>query len=164
MSSDFSVGEFVVYPVHGVGRVQGIEKQHIAGTDLEVLVISFAKDKMIVRVPINPSALEKVRKLCSKDEMNEAIECLRVPTKVKKTMWSRRAQEYESKINSGVPLYIAQVVRDLHRTATQPEHSYSERKIYQEALDRLTREYAVIAKIDEKKALEKLEQVLNEAA
>lgn len=161
---DFSVGEFVVYPAHGVGKVKGIEKQVIAGVVLEVLVISFSKDKMTVRIPIGQGPLEKIRKLCSQEEMNEAIEYLRIPVKVKKSMWSRRAQEYESKINSGVPLSIAQVIRDLHRTAMQPEHSYSERKIYQEALDRLTCEYAVIAKIDEKKALENLEKVLNDAA
>ena len=164
MEKNFSVGELIVYPAHGIGVVQGVENQEISGVELKVLVILFSRDKMTVRLPINKNTMEKIRKLSSESEMNEAIEYLRKPVKVKKTMWSRRAQEYESKINSGIPLSIAQVIRDLHRSATQPEHSYSERKIYQEALDRLMREYAAVAKIDEKLALEKLENVLNEAA
>jgi CarD family transcriptional regulator len=118
---------------------------------------------MVVKLPLNGSATSRVRRLCSRKEMQEAIDCLRSPTKIKKMMWSRRAQEYENKINSGVPMSIAQVVRDLHRTATQPEHSYSERQIYQEALDRLIKEYAAIAKIDEKEASAYLEKVLTAA-
>ncbi len=112
---------------------------------------------------MNKSISNKVRPLCSKEEMQEVIECLKVPTKIKKTMWSRRAQEYESKINSGIPLSIAQVVRDLHRTATQPEHSYSERQLYQEALDRLMREYALVHKLNETDALKELEAALEAA-
>jgi CarD family transcriptional regulator len=156
----FEQGEYVVYPAHGVGIVSGVEEQNVAGVKLKVIVISFDKDKMVVKLPMNESTMSKVRKLCSKKEMEEAIECLRVPTRTKKMMWSRRAQEYEAKINSGVPLSIAQVVRDLYRTATQPEHSYSERQIYQEALDRLMKEYAAISKIDEKEALAYLENIL----
>lgn len=156
----FKEGQYVVYPAHGVGIVQGIETQNIAGTDLKVLVISFEKDKMVVRLPINSAMAKKVRSLCTKEEMEKAIESLRTPTKIKKMMWSRRAQEYEAKINSGDLMSITQVVRDLHRTATQPEHSYSERQIYQEAMDRLMREYAAVAQIDEDQALEKLQEVL----
>ncbi|MDR2681634.1 MAG: CarD family transcriptional regulator [Holosporaceae bacterium] len=156
----FEEGQLVVYPAHGVGVVQGIETQNISGSELKVIVIAFDKDKMVVRLPLNRSTSKKIRKLCSKKEMEEAINYLRVPTKTKKMMWSRRAQEYETKINSGDPISIAQVVRDLHRTAMQPEHSYSERQIYQEALCRLMREYAAVAQIDEKQAMEDLEKVL----
>lgn len=156
----FKSGQYVVYPAHGVGVVQGVETENIAGTELKVLVISFEKDKMVVRLPLNSSMAKKVRSLCSKEDMEKAIESLRTPTKAKKMMWSRRAQEYEAKINSGDIMSITQVVRDLHRTATQPEHSYSERQIYQEALDRLIREYAAVAQIDEDKAMEKLKEAL----
>lgn len=156
----FKSGQYVVYPAHGVGIVQGIETENIAGTELKVLVISFEKDKMVIRLPLNSSMAKKVRSLCSKEEMEKAIESLRTPTKAKKMMWSRRAQEYEAKINSGDIMSITQVVRDLHRTATQPEHSYSERQIYQEAMDRLMREYAAVAQIDEDKAMEKLKEAL----
>lgn len=162
--TDFKPGQYVVCPAHGVGVVNGIEKQNIAGTELTVLVIVFDKSKMTVRLPINTLNSKNIRNLCSKEEMDEAIKCLKGPSKVRKMMWSRRAQEYESKINSGDPVAIAEVVRDLHRTATQPEHSYSERQIYQEALDRLMREYAAVAKIDERQAKTELEKVLQEAA
>ena len=160
--TDFKPGQYVVCPAHGVGVVSGIETQNIAGAELTVLVIVFDKSKMTVRLPINTLNSKNIRNLCSKEEMDEAIKCLKGPTKVRKMMWSRRAQEYESKINSGDPVAIAEVVRDLHRTATQPEHSYSE--IYQEALDRLMREYAAVAKIDERQAKTELEKVLQEAA
>jgi CarD family transcriptional regulator len=156
----FKEGEHVVYPVHGVGVVKGFESQNISGVEFKVMIISFDKDKMIVKLPLNNSTMSKVRKLCSSKEMQEAINCLGSSTRSKKMMWSRRAQEYEAKINSGIPISIAQVVRDLHRTATQPEHSYSERQIYQEALDRLMKEYAAVAKIDEKEAREHLEKIL----
>lgn len=156
----FKSGQYVVYPAHGVGVVQGIETENIAGTELKVLIISFEKDKMVVRLPLNSSMAKKVRSLCSKEEMEKAIESLRTPSKIKKMMWSRRAQEYEAKINSGDLMSITQVVRDLHRTATQPEHSYSERQIYQEAMDRLMREYAAVAQIGENEAMEKLKEVL----
>jgi CarD family transcriptional regulator len=159
----FEEGQFVVYPAHGVGVVNGIETHNIAGMDLTVIVIAFNKDKMIVRLPLNSSTAKKVRCLCSKEEMETAINYLRTPTKTKKMMWSRRAQEYESKINSGDLMSITQVVRDLHRSASQPEHSYSERQIYQEALDRLMREYAAVAQIDEKQAMEDLERALKAA-
>ncbi|MCR5225219.1 MAG: CarD family transcriptional regulator [Alphaproteobacteria bacterium] len=159
----FKEGEFVVYPAHGVGVVKGIEKQNIAGTELKVVVISFDKDKMTVRLPLNKSTSSKIRRLCTKEEMLEAVDFLRTPARAKKMMWSRRAQEYEAKINSGVPMSIAQVIRELHRSANQPEHSYSERQIYQEALERLTSEYAVVANIDEGAALAELKNALEAA-
>ena len=159
----FKEGEFVVYPAHGVGVVKGIEKQNIAGTELKVVVISFDKDKMTVRLPLNKSTSSKIRRLCTKEEMLEAVDFLRTPARAKKMMWSRRAQEYEAKINSGVPMSIAQVIRELHRSANQPGHSYSERQIYQEALERLTSEYAVVANIDEGAALAELKNALEAA-
>jgi CarD family transcriptional regulator len=161
--SIFEKGQFVVYPAHGVGVVECVETQDIAGEKMELLVIVFEKDKMTVRLPMNSSTFKKVRKLCSKEEVEGALEYLRTPTKTKKMMWSRRAQEYESKINSGDIMSITQVVRELHRTSKQPEHSYSERQIYQEAIDRLMREYAAVAHIDEKQALENLQKALRAA-
>ncbi len=158
--SGFSVGELVVYPAHGVGVVEGIETQEIAGTKLNVLVVYFKKDKMKVRLPINKTIGGKLRKLCTKEEIDEVLECLKVPVRVKKSMWSRRAQEYESKLNSGVPLSIAQVVRELYRSSSQPEHSYSERQIYHEALHRLTSEFAAVTNMDEEEARAKLEDIL----
>jgi CarD family transcriptional regulator len=159
----FKEGEYVVYPAHGVGIIKGFEEQVIGEVKLTFLIVSFDKDKMVIKLPINESTFNKIRKLCSKKEMKEAIDCLSTPTRVKKMMWSRRAQEYEAKIHSGVPMSIAQVVRDLHRTSNQPEHSYSERQIYQEALDRLIKEYAAVAQIDEKEALEYVEKILTAA-
>jgi CarD family transcriptional regulator len=159
----FEEGQLVVYPAHGVGVVKGIESHNISGTELSVVVIAFEKDKMVVRLPLNSATVKKVRKLCTKEEMEAAVEYLRTPTKVKKMMWSRRAQEYEAKINSGDLMSITKVVRDLHRSATQPEHSYSERQIYQEAVDRLMREYAAVAQIDEKQAMENIEKALRAA-
>ena len=160
----FKAGQYVVCPAHGVGVVSGIEKQNISGTELTVLVVVFDKSKMTVRLPLGTLSSKNIRKLCSKEEMDKAIKFLKGPTKTRKMMWSRRAQEYETKINSGDPVAIAEVIRDLHRTATQPEHSYSERQIYQEALDRLMHEYAVVAKIDEQEAKCNLEKALREAA
>ncbi|MDR0678155.1 MAG: CarD family transcriptional regulator [Holosporaceae bacterium] len=159
----FEEGEYVVYPAHGIGVVKGIEQQNIAGNELKMLIVFFNRDKMTIKLPLNGTTSSKIRKLCSKKEMQEAIDCLRSPTRIKKMMWSRRAQEYETKINSGIPISIAQVVRDLHRTATQPEHSYSERQIYQEALDRLIKEYAAVTQIGEKEAMEYLEKILSAA-
>lgn len=159
-AESFKIGQYVVYPAHGVGVVQGIDEQEIAGTKLKVLSISFEKDKMVVKLPLNSSTTKIIRPLCTKEQMQEAIETLKTRTKTKKMMWSRRAQEYEAKINSGDIVSISQVVRDLHRTSSQPEHSYSERQIYQEALDRLTKEYAALEKIDEDAALEKLKEAM----
>lgn len=161
--AEFSEGQYVVYPAHGVGVIKGVETQEIAGTKVKVLVISFSKDKMIVRLPINKSTCNKVRKLCSKDVMREALDCLKAPAKSKKMIWSRRAQEYETKINSGDPISIAQVIRDLHRTPSQPEHSYSERQIYKEALARLSKEFAIVEDVTEDKAINILEEALQAA-
>jgi CarD family transcriptional regulator len=157
---NFTEGQFVVYPAHGVGVIKGIETQNIAGMNMKMVVITFEKDKLVVRLPIGSTAIKKIRKLSSKEDIDEAINHLRTPTKTRRIMWSRRVQEYEAKINSGDIMSITQVVRELHRTENQTERSYSERQIYLEAIDRLSIEYAVVAKIDKKQALENLQKAL----
>jgi len=156
----FGTGDFVVYPTHGVGKVTGIETREIAGEKLKLFVIEFDKEKMTLRVPIQKAEDSGLRKLSSRKIMDNAMKTLRGRSRVKRTMWSRRAQEYEAKINSGDPVAIAEVVRDLHRNAGQPDQSYSERQIYQAALDRLVRELAAVEKINEDAAIEKLEKEL----
>ncbi|MET4700839.1 CarD family transcriptional regulator [Constrictibacter sp. MBR-5] len=158
----FEAGDHVVYPAHGVGKVLTIENQEIAGMRLEVLVIEFEKEKMTLRLPTGKVQAAGLRCLCSRKEMQDALKTLKGRSRAKRTMWSRRAQEYEAKINSGDPVSIAEVLRDLHRNADQPDQSYSERQIYQAALERLSRELAAVEKIDEDKAQKKLEAVLRE--
>ena len=159
----FAAGDFVVYPTHGVGKILGVEEQEIAGYKLSVFVVHFDKDRMTLRVPLGKAKASGLRKLSSRKEMDAALAKLRGRSRVKRTMWSRRAQEYEAKINSGDPASIAEVVRDLYRNVGQPEQSYSERQIYQAALDRLVREFAAVEKIDEETATKRIEQVLNAA-
>ncbi len=161
--SGFKVKDHVVYPTHGVGQVVSIESQEIAGTKLTLLVINFEKDKMTLRVPLAKINAVGMRKLSSQQTMKSALATLSGRARVKRTMWSRRAQEYEAKINSGDPVSIAEVVRDLHRSADQPDQSYSERQIYESALDRLARELAAVEKIDEDTATEKLQTLLDAA-
>ncbi len=158
-----SAGDYVVYPTHGVGKVTGFEEQEIAGDKLRLIVIDFHKDRMILRVPITKAETSGLRRLSSRDEMKIALKTLKGRSRVRRTMWSRRAQEYEAKINSGNPVSIAEVVRDLHRNADQPDQSYSERQIYQAALDRLVRELAAVEEIDEDAASQQLETVLQAA-
>ena len=158
-----SAGDYVVYPTHGVGKVTGFENQEIAGDKLKLIVIDFHKDRMILRVPVDKAETSGLRRLSSKDEMKVALKTLKGKSRVRRTMWSRRAQEYEAKINSGDPVSIAEVVRDLHRNADQPDQSYSERQIYQAAFDRLLRELAAVEDIDEEAASEQLETVLQAA-
>ena len=160
---EFKPNDFVVYPAHGVGKVVAIEEEEVAGFALELFVIAFEKDKMTLRVPTNKAKDSGLRKLSSRDEMKGALKTLKGRSRVRRTMWSRRAQEYEAKINSGDPVSIAEVVRDLHRKEDQPDQSYSERQIYQAALDRLARELAAVEDIDEEAATEKLETLLKAA-
>ena len=160
---EFCEGDFVVYPTHGVGKVTGIESQDISGFIIKVIVIHFENDRMTLRVPTTKAEKSGLRKLSSRKMIDSAMTILKGRARVKRTMWSRRAQEYETKINSGDPIAIAEVVRDLHRKAEQPEQSYSERQIYQAALSRLTRELAAIEQIDEDTAGEKLQDVLKAA-
>jgi CarD family transcriptional regulator len=159
----FKKGDFVVYPTHGVGKVLGVENQDISGHALQVIIISFDKDRMTLRVPVAKARNSGLRKLSSRKVMETALATLKGRSRVKRAMWSRRAQEYEAKINSGDPVSIAEVVRDLHRNADQPDQSYSERQIYQAALDRLVRELAAIDGIDETQATQRLHQVLKAA-
>ncbi len=159
----FEAGDYVVYPAHGVGKVLAVEEQEIAGHRLEVLVIEFDKERMILRIPTAKVSAAGLRNLSTRKEMQEALKTLKGRSRAKRAMWSRRAQEYEAKINSGNPISIAEVLRDLHRNADQPDQSYSERQIYQSALERLSRELAAVEKIDEDTAQEKLESVLQVA-
>jgi CarD family transcriptional regulator len=162
-NAGFKKGDFVVYPTHGVGKVLGVENQEISGHTLQVIIISFDKDRMTLRVPVAKARNSGLRKLSSRKVMETALQTLKGRSRVKRAMWSRRAQEYEAKINSGDPVSIAEVVRDLHRNADQPDQSYSERQIYQAALDRLVRELAAIDGIDETQATQRLHQVLKAA-
>ncbi|MEE4349138.1 MAG: CarD family transcriptional regulator [Pacificimonas sp.] len=156
----FSPGDFVVYPKHGVGRVMEIQKTEIAGAALELYVLRFEKEKMTLRVPIHKIDQVGMRKLSSQATLADAMTTLKGKPKVKRTMWSRRAQEYEAKINSGDLVSIAEVVRDLHRAEDQPEQSYSERQIYEAAIGRLARELAALEGTAEAEAQEKIETVL----
>src|SRR5260221_3665977 len=148
-SNEFLTGDFVVYPSHGVGKITSLENQQIAGYDLKVFVICFEKDRMTLRLPIGKASSAGLRQLRSPTEMKAALAKLRGRTRAKRTMWSRRAQEYEAKINSGDPASIAEVVRDLYRNAGQADQSYSERQIFQAAMDLLGRGIAAVEEIDE---------------
>jgi CarD family transcriptional regulator len=154
--NSFKPGDHIVYPAHGVGRVLGVEKQTMAGIDLEVFVISFEQDKMTLRVPTGKARSCGMRPLAPTTVVNEALKTLQGRARIKRTMWSRRAQEYEAKINSGDLVSIAEVVRDLHRGGDQPEQSYSERQLYESALDRMARELAAVENIAREDAVEKL--------
>lgn len=158
---EFKKGDFVVYPAHGVGRVEGIDNYAVMGQTVALYSIMFEQDRMRLKVPVSKAKASGLRRLSSRDRIKEALTTLQGKSRVRRVMWSRRAQEYESKINSGDPVSIAEVVRDLHRGADQPEHSYSERQIYQAALERLARELAAVEKIDQGKATQKLEGVLS---
>ncbi|QPF85396.1 CarD family transcriptional regulator [Bradyrhizobium genosp. L] len=156
----FKANEFVVYPAHGVGQILAIEEQEIAGAKLELFVINFMKDKMTLRVPTAKVANVGMRKLSEPALVKRALETLKGRARVKRTMWSRRAQEYEAKINSGDIVAIAEVVRDLYRSESQPEQSYSERQLYEAALDRLSREIAVVQHSTETEAIKEIESQL----
>ncbi|MDU6749887.1 MAG: CarD family transcriptional regulator [Bradyrhizobium sp.] len=156
----FKTNEFVVYPTHGVGQILAIEEQEIAGAKLELFVINFIKDKMTLRVPTAKVANVGMRKLSDPALVKKALETLKGRARVKRTMWSRRAQEYEAKINSGDIVAIAEVVRDLYRSESQPEQSYSERQLYEAALDRLSREIAVVQHSTETEAVKEIETQL----
>jgi CarD family transcriptional regulator, regulator of rRNA transcription len=160
----FKVNEWIVYPAHGVGRIVAIDEQEIAGISLELFVITFEKDKMTLRVPTGKSESVGMRKLAEEATVKKAIETLKGRARVKRTMWSRRAQEYEAKINSGDLISIAEVVRDLYRSESQPEQSYSERQLYEAALDRMAREIAVVEKLDERGAVQRITEVLAKSA
>jgi CarD family transcriptional regulator len=158
--ADFKAGEFIVYPAHGVGRIVGIDSQEVAGYKLDLFVISFLKDKMTLRVPMMKATSVGMRKLADPNTVKRALETVRGRARIKRTMWSRRAQEYEAKINSGDLIAIAEVVRDLYRSENQPEQSYSERQLYEAALDRMSREISSVNRISETEAIRQIEQNL----
>jgi CarD family transcriptional regulator len=160
----FKTSELIVYPAHGVGRIIGIEEQEIAGISLELFVIEFDKDKMTLRVPTSKLASVGMRKLAEDGELKKAMDTLKGKARIKRTMWSRRAQEYEAKINSGDLVAIAEVVRDLYRSDAQPEQSYSERQLYEAALDRMSRELAAVDQSDERGAMQRITEVLAKSA
>ena len=161
---EFTSGDHVVYPAHGVGRIAGVETQDVAGISLEVYVITFDHEKMTLRVPTKKAKTAGLRPLANTDVVTSALTTLKGRARVKRTMWSRRAQEYEAKINSGDLVSIAEVVRDLHRAENQPEQSYSERQLYESALDRMAREVAAIEQIDRDAAIGLLTKSLIKAA
>lgn len=160
----FKKSDYIVYPAHGVGRVTGVEKETVAGFDIEVYVVSFEQDKMTLRVPTGKAITSGMRPLASETVLKDALKTLTGKARVKRTMWSRRAQEYEAKINSGDLISIAEVVRDLYRAEDQPEPSYSERQLYENALDRMAREVAAVEKVDRDKAMEILAETLQSKA
>jgi CarD family transcriptional regulator len=161
---DFRTNDWVVYPAHGVGRIISVVEQEVAGIKLELFVINFDKDKMTLRVPVAKATSIGMRRLSSPDVVATALQTLKGRARIKRTMWSRRAQEYEAKINSGDLISIAEVVRDLHRASGQPEQSYSERQLYEAALGRMAREVAAVERIDEDAAVKRLEVALQRAA
>lgn len=156
----FKTNEFIVYPAHGVGQILAIEEQEVAGCKLELFVINFVKDKMTLRVPTAKIAAVGMRKLAEGPIVRRALETLKGRARVKRTMWSRRAQEYEAKINSGDPLAVAEVIRDLHRKVGQPDQSFSERQIFEAAMDRLAAELAALERIDKAEAAQRLADFL----
>jgi CarD family transcriptional regulator len=159
----FKTSEFIVYPAHGVGQITAIEEQEVAGFKLELYVISFVKDKMTLKVPTPKVASVGMRKLAEADVVKKALDTLTGRARIKRTMWSRRAQEYEAKINSGDLVSIAEVVRDLYRSDIQPEQSYSERQLYEAALDRMAREISAVQKLCDTDSLKLIEAQLQKS-
>jgi len=159
----FKTNEYIVYPTHGVGRIVGIEEQEVAGSTLELFIINFEQEKMTLRVPTTKCKNVGMRKLSEAAIVEKAMLTLRGRARVRRMMWSRRAQEYEAKINSGDLIAIAEVVRDLHRSDSQPEQSYSERQLYEAALERMAREIAAVQDVDEAVAIRRICDALNKS-
>ena len=159
----FKVGQHIVYPAHGVGVVVGIEQEVIAGFDIEVYIVKFEQEKMTLRVPTIKADTSGMRALSNDLVLKDSFTTLKGRARIKRTMWSRRAQEYEAKINSGDLILVSEVVRDLHRTDAQPDQSYSERQLYESALDRMVREVAAIKKLDHGQALDEVLETLSKA-
>lgn len=160
----FDAGDYVVYPAHGVGLIEGVETQSISGITVTLYTIHFEKDRMRLKLPVQKALNAGLRKLASAERLKQALDTLEGRSRIKRTMWSRRAQEYETKINSGDPVSIAEVLRDLKKANDDAEQSYSERQIYQNALERLAREVAAIQQIAQSEATERLEEVLSKVA
>lgn len=162
-TNSFTCGNHVIYPAHGVGKIQSIENIEVGNHNIEMFVISFDKDRMKLRLPVAKAKSAGLRPVSTTKEMANAINSLKSRGRVRRTMWSRRAQEYEAKINSGSPVSLAEVVRELYRTPSQPEQSYSERQVYQNAIQRLASELAVVENTDTDNAIEKVEKILEAA-
>jgi CarD family transcriptional regulator len=160
----FKVGELVVYPAHGVGKIIMIEEQEIAGAKLELYIVDFEKEKLRLKVPTGRAEQKGMRRLSDKTQVESALKVLKGRARIKRTMWSRRAQEYDAKINSGDIMAVAEVVRDLYRSERQPEQSYSERQLFEQALDRMAREIAAVKKMDDDQAIKELEDYLSKNA
>ena len=160
----FKVNELVVYPAHGVGKISQIEEQEIAGAKLELYIVDFEKEKLRLKVPTSRAEQKGMRRLSDKSQIEAALKILKGRARIKRTMWSRRAQEYDAKINSGDIMAVAEVVRDLYRSERQPEQSYSERQLFEQALDRMAREIAAVKKIDDDQAVKELEDFLSKNA
>tara|TARA_B100000579_G_C22439456_1_gene669186 strand:- start:141 stop:644 length:504 start_codon:yes stop_codon:yes gene_type:complete len=160
-NSDFEIGEIVVYPKHGVGEITGIESMEISSIKTKFYLVKMEQGKLTIHVPLDKQDEVGLRKICSKKVINAVFEILKLKPKIRRIMWSRRAQEYDSKIFSGDPIKIAEVVRDLFRKNSQPEQSYSERQMFQLALERLAREVAAVEKTDYFQSTEKIENILN---
>ena len=156
----FKVGELVVYPAHGVGRITNIEEQEIAGVKLELYIVDFEKEKLRLKVPTNRAEQKGMRHLADRSLIEQAMKVIRGRARIKRTMWSRRAQEYDAKINSGDVIAVAEVIRDLYRSDRQPEQSYSERQLFEQALARFARELAAVRKVDEDQCIRELEDFL----
>jgi len=157
---DFSSGDYVVVPAHGVGQVEGIETQTVGGMDIKVYAVSFEKDRMRMKIPVFKAKTSGLRKVCGGENLDNALKTLKGRSRIKRMMWSRRAQEYEMKINSGNPVAVAEVLRDLKRSNDDSEQSYSERQIYQSALERLAREVAIVEKMTEQNAADHIEKLM----
>ncbi|NCT40703.1 MAG: CarD family transcriptional regulator [Alphaproteobacteria bacterium] len=157
---NFTKGDYVVYPAHGVGQIEGVETQTIGGMDVSLYAISFEKERMRLKIPVIKAESSGLRMLSTSTHIDDAIKTLKGRARIRRTMWSRRAQEYETKINSGDPVSIAEVLRDLKRSNDDTEQSYSERQIYQSALERLAREVAAVDKTSEIEAADKLEDIM----
>lgn len=160
VKASYKVNDYVVYPTHGVGKIVAEETQKIGDVELRMLVINFEKDKMTLRVPMHRAAAAGLRPVCSGEHMKKVFLTLKSKAKISRGMWSRRAQEYETKINSGNIILVAEVVRDLHQNVDQSERSYSERMIYENALARLVGELAAIEGTDQKTAYDKIMKLL----
>jgi CarD family transcriptional regulator len=160
----FKVSDLVVYPAHGVGKISMIEEQEIAGVKLELYIVEFEKEKLRLKVPTSRAEQKGMRRLSDKAQIESALKVLKGRARIKRTMWSRRAQEYDAKINSGDIMAVAEVVRDLYRSERQPEQSYSERQLFEQALDRMAREIAAVKKIDDDQAVKELEEYLSKNA
>ncbi len=156
----FKVGEQIVYPAHGVGRITNIEEQEIAGVRLELYIVDFEKEKLRLKVPTNRAEQKGMRRLADRALIEHAMKVIRGRARIKRTMWSRRAQEYDAKINSGDIIAVAEVVRDLYRSDRQPEQSYSERQLFEQALMRFARELAAVRKVDDDQCVKELEDYL----